>query len=114
MLQSVYAAHDILSSSFHRRSRSPFGRASQFEHGWLPKTFNQELQGFKKGRPPLVEVPPFSSMEELMDGEISYAVAVPDTPDAALTVQVSSTLKGGRLMWARVKRLWLWTLDVHR
>lgn len=33
-------------------------------------------------------MPPFRSMEELMDGELSYVVAVPNTPEAALTVQV--------------------------
>ncbi|CAM9458001.1 unnamed protein product [Ectocarpus sp. 6 AP-2014] len=47
----------------------------------------QELQGFERGRPPAANALPFASMEELMDGELSYVVAVPDTPEAALTVQ---------------------------
>ena len=47
-----------------------------------------ELQGLERGRPAAANVPPFRSMEELMDGELSYVVAVPNTPEAALTVQV--------------------------
>lgn len=34
-----------------------------------------------------------------MEGEISYVVAVPDTPDAALTVQVKCRRKCNSLMW---------------
>lgn len=42
---------------------------------------------FERGRPPVTNTPPFGSMEELMNGELSYAMAVPDTPNAALTIQ---------------------------
>ncbi|CAM9186684.1 unnamed protein product, partial [Sphacelaria rigidula] len=47
----------------------------------------QELEGFPKGRPPVLNTRPFQSVEELMQGKFSYIVGVPDTPDAALTVQ---------------------------
>lgn len=52
------------------------------------RTVAQDLQGVERGRPPAANTPPFRSMEELMDGELSYVVAVPNTPEAALTVQV--------------------------
>ena len=40
-------------------------------------------------------------MDEFMTGDISYSVAVPDTPDAALTVQVR---------YAR--HVWVWTTNL--
>lgn len=48
----------------------------------------QEVKECERGRPPVANTPPFSSMAELMEGELKYVVAVPDVPDAALTVQV--------------------------
>ena len=65
---------------------------------------HQDFENFERGRPPAVETPPFNSLEEFMGGEITYAVAVPDTPDPTLTVQVNDndnntlgTLMNGRL-----------------
>lgn len=52
----------------------------------------QALQGFSRGRPPVVNTPPFQSVEELMQGKLIYVVGVPDTPDAALTIQVFKIL----------------------
>lgn len=46
----------------------------------------------ERGRPPVTCTPPFSSMAELMEGELKYVVAVPDLPDATLTVQVLQLL----------------------
>lgn len=49
---------------------------------------SQEVQSCERGRPPAVNTPPFRSIEELMEGKLTYVVALPETPDAALTVQV--------------------------
>lgn len=37
-------------------------------------------------------------MDDFMTGDLSYAVAVPDTPDASLTVQVRHTRVGEQLV----------------
>lgn len=42
--------------------------------------------------------PPFTTMDDFMAGDLSYAVAVPDTPDASLTVQVRHKRVGGPLV----------------
>lgn len=52
----------------------------------------QELSGFTRGRPPALNKRPYGTVDELMKGELTYVVGVPDTPDAALTVQVGTHL----------------------
>ncbi|CAM9591158.1 unnamed protein product [Choristocarpus tenellus] len=48
----------------------------------------EEAASHKRGRLPGLSTPPFQTMEEFATGVMSYMVAVPDTEEARLTVQV--------------------------
>eukprot|EP00752_Nemacystus_decipiens_P010432 g9296.t2 len=62
--------------------------------------------GWERGRPAEANAPPFRSMGELMGGELSYVVAVPNTPEAALTVQAGARARAPawRDIDARIRR----------
>ncbi|CAM9656523.1 unnamed protein product, partial [Discosporangium mesarthrocarpum] len=53
----------------------------------------EEAASYRRGRLPGLSEPPFTSMEEFMTGVFSYDLAVPDTPDAWLTIQPGAKAK---------------------